>query len=260
QCSDQSSEKTASSKWFGSRPRSSSIRAASVSVSPRARWSGCPATWLVNEASLSASEDEPFLPDPALERVLRSAREPAPVARPAAQRERARRGVARVLVRITLAPIQVEAWVDLDEQRPARLVERPDREVLAKLRQEGDSAQRAGADLPRADELEDGLRPPAALELGPAEAGAGQLRLPRPPEGRLRVGEPRLPLARDELPRAGHLVDAAGPEEPLRQREREVEADDELRVARRLPEQMRDELLAAPAALEAAEASLDGFS
>src|SRR5437016_5728329 len=117
------------------------------------------------------------------------------------------------LVRITVAPIQVEAWVDLDEQRPARLVERPDREVLAKLRQEGDSAQRAGADLPRADELEDGLRPPAALELGPAEAGAGQLRLPRPPEGRLRVGEPRLPLARDELPRAGHLVDAAGPEE-----------------------------------------------
>ena len=44
QCSDQRSEKTASSKWFGSRPSSSRIRSSSPSVRPSARWSGCSAT------------------------------------------------------------------------------------------------------------------------------------------------------------------------------------------------------------------------
>jgi hypothetical protein len=38
QCSDQSSEKTASSKWFGSRSRKSRIRSSSPSVRPSARW------------------------------------------------------------------------------------------------------------------------------------------------------------------------------------------------------------------------------
>ena len=44
QCSDQRREKTASSKWFGSRPSSPRIRSSSPSVSPSARWSGCSTT------------------------------------------------------------------------------------------------------------------------------------------------------------------------------------------------------------------------
>src|SRR5919106_1209896 len=46
QCSDQRSEKTASSKSLGSRPRSETMRSSSPSVRPRARWSGCWATLL----------------------------------------------------------------------------------------------------------------------------------------------------------------------------------------------------------------------
>ena len=46
QCSDQSSEKTASSKWFGSRPSSVTMRSSSPSVRPSWRWSGCSATEL----------------------------------------------------------------------------------------------------------------------------------------------------------------------------------------------------------------------
>src|SRR6266550_2416019 len=56
QCSDQSSEKTASSKWFGSRSSNSQIRACSKSVRPSARWSDCSAT-LVRDPSLAASQD-----------------------------------------------------------------------------------------------------------------------------------------------------------------------------------------------------------
>src|SRR5919201_706141 len=165
QCSDQRSEKTASSKWFGSRPRSSSISAASVSVSPRARWSGCSATWLVNEASLSAFEDEPLVPDPSLERVRGIAREPPPVARPAAHRERGGGRIPCVLVRVVgrfveveagggtacgadhqdaralpVRPsemtgrrvgVQIETRVDLDKERQPQVVEGPEREKLA---------------------------------------------------------------------------------------------------------------------------------
>src|SRR5947208_5427086 len=58
QCSDQSSEKTASSKWFGSRPSSAWIRSASQSVRPRARWSGCSAT-CVRRPSVSGETDGP---------------------------------------------------------------------------------------------------------------------------------------------------------------------------------------------------------
>src|SRR5438552_18562120 len=107
------------------------MRAASVSVSPRARWSGCSATWLVNAASLSAFEDEPFVPDPALERVRGIAREPAPVARPAAHREGGGGRISCVLVRKVGGAVEVETRVDLDEERQSRLVEGPDREALA---------------------------------------------------------------------------------------------------------------------------------
>ena len=105
------------------------MRSASVSVSPRARWSGCSATWL-NEASLAVFEDETFVPDPALERVLGSARKPAPVASPAAHGEGRGRGVARVLVRVLAILCAVEPGIDLDEERQPRLVEGPDREAL----------------------------------------------------------------------------------------------------------------------------------
>src|SRR5215217_5065906 len=56
QCSDQRSEKTASSKWFGSRPSSSQILSSSPSVRPSARWRGC-STIVVREAILVASPD-----------------------------------------------------------------------------------------------------------------------------------------------------------------------------------------------------------
>ena len=56
QCSDQRSEKTASSKWFGSRSSSSWIRSSSPSVRPRARWSGCSAT-RVRDSSLATGRD-----------------------------------------------------------------------------------------------------------------------------------------------------------------------------------------------------------
>src|SRR6266540_3863121 len=52
-----SSEKTASSKWFGSRPSRSQIRSSSPSVRPRARWSGCSAT-CVSHLSLACALDE----------------------------------------------------------------------------------------------------------------------------------------------------------------------------------------------------------
>src|SRR5215217_4109322 len=58
QCSDQSREKTASSKWFGSRSSSPQIRSNSPSVRPRARWSGC-STTRVRCLSLDASADGP---------------------------------------------------------------------------------------------------------------------------------------------------------------------------------------------------------
>src|SRR5262249_52882450 len=55
-CSDQSSEKTASSKWLGSRPSSSTIRAYSELVRPSASWRDCSET-RVRCLSLAASQD-----------------------------------------------------------------------------------------------------------------------------------------------------------------------------------------------------------
>src|SRR5919197_12556 len=95
---------------------------------------------------------------------------------------------------------QVEPRVDLDEEGKSRLVEGPDREALPEAGKERHPAQRAGADLTRADELEDRLRPAAALELRPAERDLLR-RVPRPPERRLRVAEPRLGLTRNQVPR-----------------------------------------------------------
>src|SRR5919106_2691014 len=62
QCSDQSSEKTASSKWLGSRPSSSWIRSSSPSDNPRARWRGCSAT-AVRCPSLTGKPDGPIRVD-----------------------------------------------------------------------------------------------------------------------------------------------------------------------------------------------------
>src|SRR5262245_27531912 len=56
QCSDQRSEKTASSKSFGFRPSRAWMRSCSPSVRPRARWSGCCAT-LLREVSLTGWPD-----------------------------------------------------------------------------------------------------------------------------------------------------------------------------------------------------------
>jgi drug/metabolite transporter (DMT)-like permease len=48
-------------------------------------------------------------------------------------------------------------------------------------------------------------------------------------------------------------------QEPLRKREREVETDDELRVLRRFFEEMRDDLLAAPASAEPRQSPIDSL-
>src|ERR671923_633407 len=160
QCSDQSSEKTASSKRFGARPSSSSIRAASASVSPRVRWSGSATGVVVKWSSLNVFQDESVVPDAALERVGRIARKAAPVARPAAHRERGGRGVAGVLVPVLAVDRpKVQPRVDLHEQRQARLGERPDGEFLAQAAKERHPPPRSRAHLAGADELENGLRP-----------------------------------------------------------------------------------------------------
>src|SRR5262245_35038411 len=57
QCSDQSSEKTASSKWLGSRSSSSTMREYSELVRPSASWRDCSET-RVRCLSLAASQDE----------------------------------------------------------------------------------------------------------------------------------------------------------------------------------------------------------
>src|SRR5262249_60188842 len=77
QCSDQSTENTASSKSFGSRPSSSLIRPNSHSVRPRARWRGCAATafrgpvYRAGPDVLLLRDDEGARPDARAEVVLR---------------------------------------------------------------------------------------------------------------------------------------------------------------------------------------------
>src|SRR5262245_34683107 len=100
QCSDQRSEKTASSKWFGSRARSSWIRSYSRSVRPRARWSGCSATCVRASSLAPALDGEPRDGGPSRSHgsrdALREDRRPAhrlPGGRRRARRHRARRGV-----------------------------------------------------------------------------------------------------------------------------------------------------------------------
>src|SRR5213593_4329692 len=78
QCSDQRSEKTASSKWFGSRSSSSWIRSNSPSVRPRARWSGCSAT-RVRDSSLAMGRDGSRIVDRPM-RIIRGSSEAEVVA------------------------------------------------------------------------------------------------------------------------------------------------------------------------------------
>src|SRR4051812_46671343 len=68
QCSDHRSEKTASSKWFGSRASSSRIRSSSSSVSPRARCSGCSGATCVKGSSVTGRPDRPRVRFPAVSR------------------------------------------------------------------------------------------------------------------------------------------------------------------------------------------------
>jgi hypothetical protein len=95
-------------------------------------------------------------------------------------------------------------------------------------------------------------RAPLALAVGRRRARHERLA----PEGRRAAREPALAVAGDDVPELAAGVDAKPLDEPAREREGEVQAHDEARLAPRAFDQVAHELRALVAALDAHEPPL----
>lgn len=149
---------------------------------------------------------------------------------------------ARGRVRLRHGPGE-ETRVDLECQRQTRALERPDREArVAQREQFGHAADGARADGSRAADLEHGLRRDAACRepfaLRPpvlrtiSDVFRSLARGPAP-ERRSAFREPAFTVSAHVCPEREDVGGSAFAHEPRWEREREVEARDELRVVAR---------------------------
>ena len=142
--------------------------------------------------------------------------------------------------------------IDLDDARPAVVVERPDGEAGPPQRQQvRHAAHAAGADRARAADLEDRLRrrerelrePQVRRQLRSPLARAGPTTAARRRAATARRRRPRAPRARPRCARR------AAPR-TRRHREGEVEPDERRRARQQLGDEVRDQLLAAAPGLQ----------